>query len=105
MTRQDTVLDMVKTGKTLKHIMQDKGYTVKDIQKHLRLSTPQSVYHWFDGKSLPTIDNLYALSDLFCMPVDMMLKGNRKNVFLPDRIDRYGRLLMYYKRMMALQTA
>lgn len=105
MTRQDTVLDMVKTGKTLKRIMQGKGYTVKDIQKHLRLSTPQSVYHWFDGKSLPTIDNLYALSDLFCMPVDMMLKGNRKYVFLPDRIDRYGRLLMYYKRTMALQTA
>ena len=93
MTRQDTVLDMVKTGKTLKRIMQGKGYTVKDIQKHLRLSTPQSVYHWFDGKSLPTIDNLYALSDLFCMPVDMMLTN-----FVYDKEGVWHKNVMQFRR-------
>lgn len=105
MTRQDTVLDMVRTGRNLKRIMQDKGFTVRDIQKHLRLSTPQSIYHWFDGKSLPTIDNLYALSDLFCMPVDMMLKGNRKCVFVLNGVDKCGRLYMYYERLTLRRTA
>jgi hypothetical protein len=38
---------------------------VKDIQGFLELSTSQSIYHWFDGRNLPTIDNLYALSELF----------------------------------------
>lgn len=105
MTRQDTVLDMVRTGRNLKRIMQDKGFTVRDIQKHLRLSTPQSIYHWFDGKSLPTIDNLYALSDLFCMPIDMMLKGNRKCVFVLNGVDKCGRLYMYYERLTLRRTA
>jgi len=45
MKRKDTVLDMVKTGQNLKRIMQLKGYTVKDIQEHLKLSTPQAIYH------------------------------------------------------------
>ena len=32
------------------------------------------------GNSLPTIDNLYALSELFQMPVDEMICGNRTPV-------------------------
>ena len=47
MKRKDTVLDMVKTGQNLKRIMQLKGYTVKDIQEHLKLSTPQAIYDQF----------------------------------------------------------
>lgn len=102
MKRNETILDMTMTGINIKHIMQEKGYTVKDVQNYLNLSTPQAVYHWFDGKSLPTIDNLYALSGLFCLPVDAMLKGNRKYVFLPYYDDRFGRLYMYYERLLVL---
>ena len=98
----ETILDMTMTGINIKHIMQEKGYTVKDVQNYLNLSTPQAVYHWFDGKSMPTIDNLYALSGLFCLPVDAMLRGNRKYVFLPYYDDRCGRLYMYYERLMEL---
>ena len=88
---------MEKTGLYLKNIMLAKGLTVKDIQTHLKLSTPQSIYHWFGGKSMPTIDNLYSLSDLFHMPVDAMLVGNRQyhyNLVLTDA--SYRRLMVYY---------
>ena len=97
MNRKITVLDMEKTGQHLKKIMLAKGLTVKDVQTHLKLSTPQSIYHWFDGKSMPTIDNLYALSDLFHMPVDAMLVGNRQYHYNPVLLDdRYRRLMVYY---------
>ena len=105
MKRKDTVLDMVKTGQNLKRIMQLKGYTVKDIQEHLKLSTPQAIYHWFDGKSMPTIDNLYALSDLFCISVDTMLIGNRKYKPVLYWDARCGRFYMYYERLTALRSA
>lgn len=105
MRRKDTVLDMVKTGQNLKRIMRLKGYTVKVIQEHLKLSTPQAIYHWFDGKSMPTIDNLYALSDLFCISVDSMLIGNRKYKPVLHWDDRFGRLYAYYERLAAFQSA
>ena len=78
MKRKYPVIDMARTGQNIKRIMKLKGLNVKDIQEFLELSTPQSIYHWFDGRNLPTIDNLYALSELFHLPVDALLVGNRK---------------------------
>ena len=71
------VLDMYGTGQRIKGIMKDKGFSVKDIQNYLGLNAQQSIYHWFYGKSIPSVDNLYALSALFRVPIDDMLVGNR----------------------------
>lgn len=98
MKKSYPVIDMHKTGQNIKRIMKMRGLTVKDIQKFLELSTPQSIYHWFDGRSLPTIDNLYALSELFRLPVDAFLKGNRKYEYLPQADAMHRRVLMYCER-------
>ena len=74
-------IDMYKTGQNIKRIMLEQGMTVKDIQAYLGLAAPQSIYHWFDGRSLPSVDNLYVLSELFCMPIDMLVRGDRKENF------------------------
>ena len=71
------MLDKKKTGIHLRKIMDEKGLSVKDVQKYLGLSNVQSIYHWLNGISMPTIDNLYALSELFQMPIDDLLCGNR----------------------------
>ena len=105
MKRKDTVLDMVKTGQNLKRIMQLKGYTVKDIQEHLKLSTPQAIYHWFDGMTMPTLDNMYALSELFRMPVDAIVRGNRKFVYVPFNDRLCIRIYTYYEKIIQLQVA
>ncbi|MGN0425063.1 MAG: helix-turn-helix domain-containing protein [Acetatifactor sp.] len=96
MKRKYPVIDMERTGQNIKRIMIQHGFAVKDVQEFLRLNTPQSIYHWFDGRNLPTIDNLYALSELFHVPIDALLIGNRKYEFGWQR-DTYGRLLMYYE--------
>lgn len=104
MKRKYPVIDMVRTGQNIKHIMQRKGMTVKDIQEYLELSTPQSIYHWFDGRNLPTVDNLYALSELFHLPVDALLKGSRKyeNVSFQEAVCQ--RMLVYYESLLKLQA-
>ena len=78
MKKRYPVIDIERTGQNIKHIMQMRGMTVKDIQLFLGLSTPQSIYHWLEGRNLPTLDNLYALSELFCLPIDELIKGNGK---------------------------
>ena len=45
--------------------MDQHKLTVKAVQQFLGLGSAQSIYHWLNGISLPTIDNLYALSELF----------------------------------------
>ena len=65
----------------------------------LSLACVQSVYHWLDGQSMPTLDNLYALSDLLKVPMDMLVYGNRRydpNKNIPEgaeRLFRYYRLI------------
>lgn len=104
MKRKYPVIDMVRTGQNIKRIMQFKGLTVKDVQEFLELSTPQSIYHWFDGRNLPTIDNLYALSELFQMPADAMLIGNRKYE-RRCKNDIYQRVGAYYERILELKAS
>jgi transcriptional regulator with XRE-family HTH domain len=103
MKREYPVINMVKTGQNIKRIMQQNGLNVKEIQEFLGLSTPQSIYHWFDGRNLPTIDNLYALSELFHLPVDALIIGNRRYEY------RYQnglcqRVFAYYERLSELKA-
>jgi transcriptional regulator with XRE-family HTH domain len=104
MQRKYPVIDMVRTGQNIKRIMQTRGLTVKEIQEFLKLSTPQSIYHWFDGRNLPTIDNLYALSELFHLPVDALLKGNRQYEYRLEENATYRRALVYYKKIQQLHA-
>ena len=104
MIKKYPVLDIAGTGQNIKRIMQLKGFTVKDIQEFLELSTPQSIYHWFSGRNLPTVDNLYALSELFQMSVDALLQGNRKYKIRCHR-DMYQRMCVYYEKIMELKVS
>ena len=70
-------IDRYETGKRIKNLMDANNYSVKDIKEYLNLACVQSVYHWLDGKSLPTVDNFYALSVLFNVSVDSIICGNR----------------------------
>ena len=65
MSRDNIVIDMEETGNRLRNIAGKRGYEVKDIQKFLQLECPQSIYKWYRGESLPSLDNLYKLSKLY----------------------------------------
>ena len=92
-------IDKKKTGIHLRRIMDERGYTVKDVQQYLGLGSVQSVYHWLNGISMPTIDNLYALSEMFQIPIDDMLCGNRRHILVNKNRLRYEHLRAYYDRI------
>lgn len=95
------VIDKRATGINIRRIMDECGITVKELQEYLCLGSVQSVYHWLNGISMPTIDNLYAMSELFQVTVDEILCGNRKLFTLKAAWDKseYGRIFAYYRRL------
>ncbi len=98
-------INMKATGIRLRQIMDQKKLTAKDVQKYLGLSCVQSIYRWLNGCSMPSVDNLYALSELFQMPIDDMIVGNRayqKQVLNPSF---HVRMLVYYGAVKALRMA
>lgn len=94
------VINKRKTGIHLRKIMDKHGITVKDVQEYLGLASVQSVYHWLNGISLPSVDNLYALSILFQLPMDSLVCGNRPAVpesfFSEINEVYYQRMQRYY---------
>ena len=88
-----------ETGVNLRRIMDMRGITPKDVQEYLGLGSVQSIYHWLGGSSMPTIDNLYALSELLEVPIDEMLCGNRKPIGCDSKKDFVTRIHSYYDKM------
>ena len=70
-------IDQEKTGMKLRVMLQKAGYDVKYIQEYLHLSCPQSIYRWFKGRILPSVDHLCALSRLLGVHMEdlLVLKG------------------------------
>lgn len=99
------IIDKKKTGINLRLMMDERGLTVKDVQQYLKLGSVQSVYHWLNGISLPTVDNLYALSYLFQVPVDDMICGNRRQIFKGENQDQIRRLCAYYDKINEIRAA
>lgn len=73
-------IDQIKTGMKLKKMLETAGYSVKDIQEYLHLSCPQSIYRWFKGKILPSVDHLYALSRLLNVHMEDLLVMQGENI-------------------------
>ena len=63
-------VDIMKTGSNIKMLRSAAGLTVKDLQCELGLSTPQAIYKWQRGDSMPTIDNLAVLAAVFGVRID-----------------------------------
>ena len=72
------VLDVKATGARIKELRKANHLKVEEVAHFMGFESEQAVYKWQRGDSLPTVDNLYALSRLFKIPVDDILRGSRE---------------------------
>lgn len=97
------VINKRETGINLRRIMDMRGVSAKDVQQYLELSCVQSVYRWLDGINMPTIDNLYALSELLQVPIDALVCGNRapiaRDIMIQALSSRERRMYAYYEKL------
>ena len=104
MNESKTSIDMRKTGRNLQRLAKENGYIVKDIQKYLHLSCPQPVYRWYKGSTLPSVDNLLRLSELFHVHMEeLLVKEYSADYFKEFTIFESSRQA-FYKRMEAYFT-
>ena len=67
------VIDPVATGKNIMRLREERGMTVRDLQAYFGFEDPQAIYKWQRGKTLPSVDNLYALGSLLNVHMDDIL--------------------------------
>lgn len=64
------VVNMSHTGENIRRLRKQSGLSVKNLQEVFGFATPQAIYKWQQGASLPSIDNLLVLSNLFGVSVE-----------------------------------
>ncbi len=64
------VIDPVETGKNIKRLRKENGYSVADLQNIFGFNTPQAIYKWQYGVALPALENLVVLAQLFEVSMD-----------------------------------
>ena len=67
------VVDMKLTGQNIASLRTQRGISVRDLQLMLGFTTPQSIYKWQRGETLPTIENLAALACILGVSMDAIL--------------------------------
>ena len=68
------------TGQNIDRLRIAAGMTVKDIQNVFGFATPQAIYKWIHGTSMPTIDNLIILAAMLDVTMD--------DIVIVDTIDQ-----------------
>lgn len=66
-------INMAKTGDNIKRLAGDCGYSIDEIMKITGVSTPQAVYKWYSGRSIPSMEILLVLSKVFGIGITKIL--------------------------------
>ena len=67
------VIDLAATGANIRRLRQQQGLSVRDLQSFFGFEEPRAIYKWQSGQTLPSVDNLYALSVVFHVPMEKIL--------------------------------
>ena len=78
------VLDLAATGAKIKTVMKDKGITARELQLIMDFPYVQTIYNWFAGKNMPTIDNLVVLAKILAIPMDELVVTSLVETVIDD---------------------
>lgn len=73
---QYPTINMKATGQRIQELRKARGLKVTELSEFMGFTEPQAVYKWQRGESLPTVDNLYALSRILRTSMEDILVGN-----------------------------
>lgn len=66
-------IDLVGTGRRIESLRRARGLSVRELQTYFGFASPQAIYKWQWGESLPSVDNLLALARILRVPMDDLL--------------------------------
>ena len=63
-------INTAAAGRNIDRLRAEAGLSVRDIQMVFGFATPQAIYKWIHGTSLPTIDNMVILAAILDVTLD-----------------------------------
>ena len=63
-------INMIKTGERITQLRKESGLSVKQLQEIFGFATPQAIYKWQRGETMPSLDNMAALTVLLRVKLD-----------------------------------
>ncbi|MBQ7994382.1 MAG: helix-turn-helix transcriptional regulator [Solobacterium sp.] len=73
------VIDMQATGRNIEKLRRLNRLKVVDVQDYFDFNTPQAIYKWERGRSLPSLENLLALAKIYnCAIEDIIVVRDHK---------------------------
>ena len=82
------VLDLEATGTKIKTIMKQKGVTPRQLQLIMDFPYVQTIYNWFAGKNMPTLDNLVVLAQILDVTMDEIIETKMIEVDIAEEEGR-----------------
>ena len=67
------VIDNSLTGQHLREVCRKKNISASQVHELLCLGSTQTVYDWFKGRTLPSLENMVALSVLLGYTVEDLI--------------------------------
>ena len=78
-------INMLETGRNISRLRKSKGITIRQIQETMGFNTPQAIYKWQNGTTLPSLENLVVLAELFGTTINEIVIVQRWDLFLRIR--------------------
>jgi len=75
------VINMIATGKNIEQLRKQNRMSVKELQEIFGFTSPQAIYKWQWGDSLPDIQNLLLMSQMFHTPMENILVYDNQDVY------------------------
>ena len=75
-------IDMAATGRNISQMRRAAGISVRQMQDTFGFSTPQAIFKWMRGDSMPTLDNIVILASIFGCAIDDIIvrAGSAQNI-------------------------
>lgn len=91
---QFPVIDNSLTGQHLREVCRQKNISAGQVHQSLCLGSTQTVYDWFKGRTLPSLENMVALSVLLGYTVEDLIvfapSGEKKKHHTAPKKERDG---------------
>ena len=67
------VINIVETGANIRRLRKQSNIAINSLCDIFGFNTPQAIYKWEQGRSLPTLDNLVILAKIFNVDINSIL--------------------------------
>ena len=71
--RMNLSINMEKTGENIRRLIRSGGYTVREIMEITGITAEQTVYKWYKGKSIPSLETQIILCRILGIQITDLL--------------------------------